>query len=55
MSDYVFPGMMGLWVIALMVAMIFTTSYSDGYCDALGGTKISSSLCNVNGKVADIP
>ena len=54
MSDYVFPSIIGVGVIALVAALVFTPSYADGYCTALGGEKISSSYCNVNGNVVEV-
>lgn len=52
--DYLIPSLIGFMIILLVAALLFTPSYADGYCTALGGDKISASWCNVNGKAVEI-
>jgi hypothetical protein len=52
--DYLFPFLIGLGFLILVALIAFTPTYADGYCTALGGEKITSSVCNVDGKVVDI-
>lgn len=52
--DYLIPSLIGFMIILLVAALILAPSYADGYCTALGGDKISSDWCNVNGKAVEI-
>jgi hypothetical protein len=52
------------WVLGTIAIIIGATwsvfwlgsqdGYARGYCVALGGTTISTSVCNVNGKVVEV-
>lgn len=52
--DYLIPSLIGFAIVLLVAFLVFTPSYADGYCTALGGDKISASWCNVNGKAVEI-
>jgi hypothetical protein len=52
--DYLIPCLIGFVIILLVAALVITPSYADGYCTALGGDKISSDWCNVNGRAVEI-
>jgi hypothetical protein len=46
-------------LIALFVGIVCTfaasqNNYDNGYCTALGGTRINTGICNVDGKVVTI-
>lgn len=45
------------FVIAALVGlgMGLDTAYDRGYCEALGGERITTSTCNVDGKVVEVP
>lgn len=48
-------------IVMLIVAIIasnintYSVAYADGYCAGMGGARITNSVCNINGKVVDIP
>lgn len=42
--------------LLLLVGMtIYDWGHSAGYCEALSGSTITSEVCNVDGRVVDIP
>ena len=45
---------LGLLFGALFGFIIMGGNYDNGYCNALGGSRISAGICNVNGKVVEV-
>ena len=56
MKDTIFIVIV-MFIVAIIASNINTHSiaYADGYCAGMGGARITNSVCNINGKVVDIP
>ncbi len=59
MSDDAIFGWLGIcvgWVAAVLIGVLMglPTAHDDGYCAALGGERIATATCNVDGRVVTI-
>jgi hypothetical protein len=51
-----FGSIIGAAFLAVILGMCSVWSaYQNGYCAALGGTTLTQTVCNVDGKVVEIP
>jgi hypothetical protein len=55
MEKFAIGAMAGISLV-LIVGIIagVDTAYDRGYCEALGGERINTSVCNVDGKVVEV-
>jgi hypothetical protein len=54
MGEIVASMVVGILVGCACTFAIMQNNYDNGYCEALGGTRINTSICNVNGKVVEV-
>lgn len=56
--EIIFAGIVGTCIVLIVIGLtlvISSSAFDNGYCEALGGERITSGICEVDGKVVRVP